>query len=118
MSHVERCWKDCGDEDSLEISSIQTSTRKSINFTKRKQLQVPTKSPIIYSNSQHQNQCSYTNWSAWSPCSKTCGDSAVQIRTRNVLNRSNTHLCLDRLEERVCEVLPCIVNRFNYKNRF
>lgn len=60
------------------------------------------------------NTCTYSKWSAWSPCSKTCGDSAVQIRTRAVLNHPQPHLCTERLEERRCEVMPCLVENFNY----
>lgn len=59
--------------------------------------------------------CIYSSWSGWSPCSRTCGDSAVQIRTRAILNHPQPHMCTERLQERRCEVMPCLVeNSFNY----
>lgn len=87
----------------------------------------PLSSPSVYSLStadenEHNDDddnnsqtCTYTSWSAWSPCSRTCGDSAVQIRTRSVLNHPRPHICTERLQERRCEVVPCLVeNSFNY----
>lgn len=53
--------------------------------------------------------CVYSEWSGWSPCSKTCGDSAVQIRTRTVINHLDVSECSERLEKRQCEIMPCLV---------
>lgn len=62
-------------------------------------------------------RCEYSEWSAWSPCSKSCGSSAIKIRTRTVLNYQNTQQhCNDRLEEKECEVLPCLAGYHNYRN--
>ncbi|CRL03830.1 CLUMA_CG016442, isoform A [Clunio marinus] len=97
LFHFERCFKDCG------------STRI---------IAMPTKGNSVHSH--HHHQCRYSNWSAWSPCSKTCGESAVQIRTRTVLNHQTTHSCNERLEERRCEVMPCLVGsgyNYNYNYR-
>ncbi|KAL7050163.1 hypothetical protein ACKWTF_003970 [Chironomus riparius] len=73
-----------------------------------------TESTSMEGSNNNPNSCTYSKWSAWSPCSKTCGDSAVQIRTRAVLNHPQPHLCTERLEERRCEVMPCLVENFNY----
>lgn len=54
--------------------------------------------------------CEYSNWSAWSPCSRTCGDYAVQQRTRYVLNPAEAQYCPHRLEERKCDIMPCLLN--------
>lgn len=59
--------------------------------------------------SKLQPDCLYSEWSAWTPCSKTCGDSAVQIRTRTVVNHQDTNDCIQRLEKRQCEIMPCLV---------
>lgn len=100
MVKLERCYKDCGN-----LKVIASS---------------PSRNPInSHHGRQHHRHCRYSEWSEWSPCSKTCGDSAVQIRTRIVLNHLNTHLCNERLEERRCEVLPCLVGRgYSYNNNY
>lgn len=78
--------------------------------------------PIVSISSPHHHQhrtnhhkhgieCLYSGWSAWSPCSRSCGDNAVQIRTRTVLNHAHLHLCTERLEERRCDVMPCLYHR-------
>lgn len=64
----------------------------------------------------HAVKCEYSEWSAWSPCSKSCGTSAIKIRTRTVLNYRNSQHCNDRLEEKECEVLPCLTGYHNYRN--
>ncbi|XP_055530253.1 spondin-1 [Wyeomyia smithii] len=56
-------------------------------------------------------ECEYSAWSAWSPCSKTCGDFAVQQRTRYVLNPENARHCPHRLEERKCDIMPCLLGK-------
>lgn len=56
-------------------------------------------------------ECEYSAWSAWSPCSKTCGDYAVQQRTRYVLNPENARFCPHRLEERKCDIMPCLLGK-------
>lgn len=62
---------------------------------------------------KHGIECLYSGWSAWSPCSRSCGDNAVQIRTRTVLNHAHLHLCTERLEERRCDVMPCLYRPYN-----
>uniref|UniRef100_U5EYT8 Spondin-1 n=1 Tax=Corethrella appendiculata TaxID=1370023 RepID=U5EYT8_9DIPT len=54
-------------------------------------------------------ECIYSAWSAWSPCSRTCGDFAVQQRTRYVVNPEHTKYCPHRLEERKCDIMPCLL---------
>uniref|UniRef100_A0A336LL51 Spondin-1 n=1 Tax=Culicoides sonorensis TaxID=179676 RepID=A0A336LL51_CULSO len=54
-------------------------------------------------------ECEYSPWSNWSPCSKSCGEGAVQQRTRYVLNPTLATFCTQRLEERPCDNMPCLV---------
>jgi hypothetical protein len=104
------------------MQKMKTSTQKSIYSTKRKQHQFTTttttsKYNTIPFNSQT-SHCRYSDWSAWSPCSQTCGDYSVQIRTRNVISRYNSHLCTERIEDRLCNVLPCNFSRSNNRQRY
>lgn len=124
---MERCWKDC-DDDSEEMFIKPSSTNgRAISSNKPRQQQqyqpppTSTSRPIINSRfnqqkkQQQQPLCQYSEWSPWSPCSRTCGDYSVQIRARTVMNRANAHLCSERLEERACDVLPCMITRYNYR---
>lgn len=83
LTRLERCYVNCPKVLAL-VASHETSAESKID-------------------------CSYSEWSAWSPCSKSCGDSAVQIRTRTVLNHLDASDCSERLEKRQCEIMPCLV---------
>lgn len=59
---------------------------------------------------KNQVRCLYSAWSEWTPCSKTCGNSAVQIRTRQVLLKNeDINECNERLEKQNCEIMPCLI---------
>ncbi|XP_025832905.1 spondin-1 isoform X2 [Agrilus planipennis] len=55
------------------------------------------------------NLCEMSKWSAWSPCTQSCGSSAVQQRTRVIIRRNVAYglPCSERVEERSCNLLPC-----------
>ncbi|CAB0001548.1 unnamed protein product [Nesidiocoris tenuis] len=59
------------------------------------------------------DDCVYSEWSAWSLCSATCGLNSVQQRARSIdLQKTpDPSTCLERLETRVCNVFPC--RKFN-----
>lgn len=53
--------------------------------------------------------CKYSAWGPWSPCSKSCGEGAIQQRTRHVISSESSGFCNQRVEERVCSnILPCM----------
>lgn len=56
---------------------------------------------------QGSRHCQYSEWSSWSPCSRSCGEYSVQTRHRTVITARKGFNCPDRLEERRCNVMPC-----------
>ncbi|BES98927.1 serine-type endopeptidase inhibitor activity [Nesidiocoris tenuis] len=66
-----------------------------------------------YEEGNSQDDCVYSEWSAWSLCSATCGLNSVQQRARSIdLQKTpDPSTCLERLETRVCNVFPC--RKFN-----
>ena len=53
--------------------------------------------------------CEVGHWSHWSPCSKSCGEGAVQMRTRDVQVAASYGgaECPARVELRACEAIEC-----------
>lgn len=83
MKKMERCYVKCNSNDNSNADSEYTNQN---------------------------NNCKYSTWSSWSPCSKSCGEGAVQQRTRRLLVAEVNQSCTDRLQERPCDkILPCMV---------
>lgn len=85
LEKIYKCWVQCPMD---EFSKHQTRSRQN----ERQILQI---------------SCEYSNWSPWTPCSKTCGDNGRRQRTRNLLNPENNSRCRDRLQSEVCHLPPC-----------
>lgn len=50
---------------------------------------------------------SWSEWTKWSECAKSCGDSSWKFRTRKCIN-SKPVVCLgDSVETKLCYVPPC-----------
>lgn len=61
-------------------------------------------------DSQQTDDCVYSEWTPWTHCTPSCGLNSIQRRSRTVRNHQHSQrsLCADRVETRVCNVLPCI----------
>lgn len=55
------------------------------------------------------SDCEMGDWSAWSPCTQSCGPEAIQQRARSVVSRprGKGQPCGARLERRYCSLPPC-----------
>ncbi|KAF5285012.1 hypothetical protein FQR65_LT02324, partial [Abscondita terminalis] len=53
--------------------------------------------------------CEMSEWSAWSPCSQSCGPEAVQQRTRKIIRRvsGKGDPCSYRIDQKSCQLLAC-----------
>ncbi|KAK4887219.1 hypothetical protein RN001_003490 [Aquatica leii] len=53
--------------------------------------------------------CEMSEWSAWSPCSQSCGPEAVQQRTRKIIRRvsGKGEPCSYRIDQKSCQLLAC-----------
>lgn len=52
------------------------------------------------------NDCLYSEWSHWSPCTTTCGNHSVRQKTRTTLH-GGTGKCKDRIRVEKCNVDDC-----------
>ncbi|XP_047736020.1 spondin-1 [Hyalella azteca] len=59
------------------------------------------------------SDCVMGDWSAWSPCTQSCGPEALQQRARSIVSRprGKGEACGARLERRYCSLPPCPHNR-------
>ncbi|XP_023030655.1 spondin-1 [Drosophila willistoni] len=56
------------------------------------------------------DECRYSEWSAWTPCTASCGDNAVRQRTRTLLNTDLSYKCKDRVRIEKCVMMPCLMS--------
>lgn len=85
LEKIYKCWVQCPmDEFSRHQARSRQNERQVLEFN-----------------------CEYSNWSPWTPCSKTCGENARRQRTRYLLNPEYSSKCRDRLQSEVCLLPPC-----------
>lgn len=66
-----------------------------------------------YSSQSHQHglsDCHYSEWSAWTPCTASCGDSSYRQKTRTLVNSELSYKCKDRVRIEKCTMLPCLLD--------
>lgn len=56
------------------------------------------------------DECRYSEWSAWTPCTASCGDNSVRQRTRTLLNTDLSYKCKDRVRIEKCVMMPCLLS--------
>ncbi|XP_030383750.1 spondin-1 [Scaptodrosophila lebanonensis] len=89
----DRCYQRC--DDMYSISGPYASDRR----------HMPSKTPISI-----KDECRYSEWSAWTPCTASCGDNAVRQRTRTLLNSDLSYKCKDRVRIEKCVMMPCLLS--------
>lgn len=92
LVRVEKCYQRC--EDIYSVSSYITERRRTSSLKSKQQL-------------AEKSECKYSEWSAWTPCTATCGD-AVRQKTRTLVNNEMSYLCKDRVRIEKCNLLPCL----------
>ncbi|XP_067628123.1 spondin-1 [Eurosta solidaginis] len=55
------------------------------------------------------DECHYSEWSAWTPCTATCGDNSMRQQTRTLLNTDMSYKCKDRVRVEKCIAMPCLL---------
>lgn len=58
-----------------------------------------------------EDECQYSEWSSWSPCTARCGENSIRQRTRTVLNASMSYKCKNKVQTERCNVPPCLLAR-------
>lgn len=56
---------------------------------------------------EEKNECRYSEWSVWTPCTASCGDNSYRQRTRTLLNIEMSYKCKDRVIVEKCVMMPC-----------
>ncbi|XP_020800952.1 spondin-1 [Drosophila serrata] len=94
LVRLDRCYQRC--EDMYSISSRGFGERRHV-----------VKAPP---QPEPRDECRYSEWSAWTPCTASCGDNAVRQRTRTLLNTDLSYKCKDRVRMEKCVMMPCLLS--------
>ncbi|CAD7088135.1 unnamed protein product [Hermetia illucens] len=95
MVRIEQCFMECPD-----LVSPYTQAPHHPRSGKRHRNQ-------NYEANPEEDDCRYSHWSPWSPCSATCGTYVLRQRTRVLLNQNQLHKCVHRVQNERCIVPEC-----------
>ncbi|XP_037945543.1 spondin-1-like [Teleopsis dalmanni] len=98
LVHTDKCYQHCDDIYSIgNIYSISHDKRRGSS-------QAHAKVTI------EKDECHYSAWSAWTPCTASCGDNSVRQKTRTLMNTDMSFKCKDRVRIEKCVMMPCLLN--------
>ncbi|XP_005181625.2 spondin-1 [Musca domestica] len=98
---IEKCYQRCDD-----IYSVGGYVPQNNEDRRRHHSHVKLEPPQI----EEKDECRYSEWSVWTPCTATCGDNSYRQRTRTLLNIEMSYKCKDRVIVEKCKMLPCQLN--------
>ncbi|XP_017839968.1 spondin-1 [Drosophila busckii] len=101
LVRMDRCYQRC--DDMYSVSN---------DFGERRH------SPAKLLPLEPREECRYSEWSAWTPCTASCGDNAVRQRTRTLLNTDLSSRCKDRVRVEKCVVMPCLLSSNDDGNKW
>ncbi|XP_034478819.1 spondin-1 isoform X1 [Drosophila innubila] len=93
LVRLDRCYQRCDDMYSVSGS-----------YGERRHVPAKLQPP------ETRDECRYSEWSAWTPCTASCGDNSVRQRTRTLLNTDLSYKCKDRVRMEKCVMMPCLLN--------
>ncbi|KAF2351356.1 Pancreatic trypsin inhibitor Kunitz domain [Trinorchestia longiramus] len=108
----------CGDDPHNGLESMSLTLDSPLQHPESESSpQSPPESPITPIDTDYtldyggdeDSDCEMGLWSAWSPCTQSCGPEALQQRARSVVSRPRGQgaPCGPRLERRYCSLPPC-----------
>ncbi|KAI8128992.1 Spondin-1 [Lucilia cuprina] len=101
LVRLEKCYQRCEDIYSVDGYSSATYTGERRRNTAKHHFRAQEK---------EKNECRYSEWSVWTPCTVSCGDNSYRQKTRTLLNTDLSYKCKDRVRIEKCSMLPCLLN--------
>ncbi|XP_053961979.1 spondin-1 isoform X2 [Anastrepha ludens] len=105
LVRLEKCYQSC-DEVYTISGGLGGSTGDGSDFDK------PFRNRGSYVSARQmvkKDDCRYSEWSAWTPCTASCGDNSMRQKTRTLLNTELSYKCKDRVRVEKCIVMPCLL---------
>ncbi|XP_064538001.1 spondin-1 [Drosophila montana] len=93
LVRLDRCYQRC--DDMYSVSGA---------FGERRHM------PAKLQPLEPRDECNYSEWSAWTPCTASCGENSVRQRTRTLLNTDLSYKCKDRVRIEKCVMMPCMLS--------